>query len=884
MKKLASLCLVLCFVATNVFSQSFTPGNLVVLRVGDGSTALGSGSHPVFLDEYSTINGQLVQTKALPTVANGNNRALTLGGTATSEGALTLSQDRMFLTLAGYDTTTGVASVSGTNTNRIAAVVSATGTINTQTGIVAGSAYKASSIRGAVTDGTGVWFAGAGSSSTGGTYYVPLNSLTSSPVKISSAPTNTRVVNIFNDQLYISSASSTFYGVSEVGAGKPIISGQTTTLLDSVTSGSPYGFALFDVNSAEAGSDLAYVADDQGGIYKFSKVNGKWLNNGKTANTTFRGLTLLNVCGTIKGFTATQDSVYMFQDAAGYNQALNATLTPVLGKQTNTVFRGISFTPGTLDPLPIIASLGNSAPALCFGDTSGSATITTTGGTGTKTYTWNDGKLGASRTNLSNGVYSVTVTDQAGCSAVVTNISITQPTQLAANVAKLNVSCFGGNDGGLAVGGSGGTPSYQYNWNVGNGTNLAAGVYSVTVSDANNCTVVKTDTVKQPALLVLNSTKGNVTCGSNNNGFITLSATGGNGGNGFVWNDNDVSSSRTNLTAGNYSVTVTDSKGCTAERKDTITQTASLNVSGTADSVSCYGGTNGSINVSATGGSGSFNYTWSGNLSGANPSNLQVGNYTVTVDDGNGCTGTNSFTVSQPDSISLSGTISNANCYGGDGSVVLTASGGTGALTIAWQNNFNPANLAAGTYTVTVSDANNCSAAATYTVTEPDSLSLNAQVTNVTTVNGSDGAITLTVSGGTPNYDFDWGNNVITKDRSSLTAGSYTVTVTDDKGCTAERTYTVSQPTAIDKIDEIVWVKNAGTNGSDLLFEINLAQAADLSISSFTMNGKKVAQQFVKNISNEIIAVSTQTLASGIYFIQFQAAEKTATVKVSVSK
>lgn len=884
MKKLASLCLVLYFVAANVFSQAFTPGNLVVLRVGDGSASLTSASQPVFLDEFSTTTGQLVQTKALPTVANGNNRALTLGGTATSEGALTLSSDRMYLCLAGYDTTIGIASISGTNTNRIAAVVSAAGTINTQTGIVAGSAYKTSSIRGAVTDGSGVWFAGAGSSSTGGTYYVPLNSLTSSPTKISSAPTNTRVINVFNGQLYISSASSSFFGVSEVGTGNPTLTGQTTTLLDSVTSASPYGFALFDVNVTETGNDLAYVADDQGGIYKFSKVNGKWISNGKTANTAYRGLALLNVCGTIKGFTATQDSVYMFQDATGYNQALNATITAVLGKQNNTAFRGISFTPGTLDPLPFSATLGNSAPALCFGDTTGSASINTLGGSGTKTFTWSDGKNGASRTNLANGVYSVTVTDQAGCTAVVTNISITQPTQLTANVAKLNVSCFGKNDGGLVVGGSGGTTPYQYNWSSGNGSNLAAGVYSVTVSDANNCTVVKTDTVKQPALLVLNSTKGNVTCGSNNNGFITLTTSGGNGGNSFVWNDNDFSSSRNNLSAGNYSVTVTDSKGCTAERKDTIVQTASLNVGGTTDSVSCYGGNNGSINVMATGGSGTFNYTWSGNLNGANPVNLSAGNYTVTVDDGNGCTGTNSFTVAQPDSISLSSTINDANCYGGNGSIVLSALGGTGTLTATWQNALNPANLPAGTYSVTVTDANNCSTTETFTIAQPDSLSLNAQITNVTTANGSDGAIVLNVSGGSPNYDFDWGNNIISKDRSNLTAGSYTVTVTDDKGCTLNRTFVVSQPSAIGKIGEIVWLKNAGTNGSDLLFEINLAQASNLSVSAFNVNGKRVSQQFIKNVSNEKIVINTQSFASGIYFINFQAEGKTATVKVSVSK
>lgn len=803
---------------TATYCQSFTPGNIVVVRVGDGSVSLDSKSQPVFLDEYS-VTGQLVQSKALPTATNGNHHRLTLSGSAVSEGALTLSANKQYLCLAGYDTTVGAASVTSLSVGRVAAIVDANGNINTQTGIVAGSAYKTSNIRGAATnDGTGVWFSGAGSSSSGGTYYVPADSFTATPTKISAAPTNTRVVNVFGGQLYLSSASSTFFGVSEVGSGLPTTSGQTTTSLSGVNDSSSYAFVLFDVDATEPGNDLLYLVNDnttKGGVLKYSKVAGTWVSNGRLASSnSFRGLALIEACGSVSGYVASQDSICAFTDMAGYNQPINASIAALVGKATNTVFRGIAFAPGTSAGSAPVASLGATTNVKCFGDSTGSATVNVTGGTGTITYAWSDNGTGASRNNLQQGVYSVTVSDQLGCTTVVTNIGITQPAAaLGANVAKLDVACFGESNGSIVIAGTGGTAPYQYAWSSGNGTNLAAGVYTITVTDTNNCQLVKTDTVKQPAPLVLNAVKGNITCGSTNNGSLALNTAGGNGGNTYLWNDNDTTVSRSNLTAGAYSVTVTDSKGCTAERKDTILQTANLNVGGTATDVACYGGSNGAISVVTTGGTGNYNYTWSSSASGANPTNLAVGVYTVTVDDGTGCTGTQTFTVAQPDSLNLSG-----------------------------------------------------------------------QVTNVSSAGGADGAIVLTVSGGTPNYDYDWGNSVVTKDRSNLTAGTYTVTVTDDKGCTQSSAFTVSQPTGLKEIGEIIWVKNAGTSGGNVWFEVNTVTTCDVHISTFTANGTLVAQQTVKDVSSQLVAINTESFVAGMYFVRFKAEGKTVTVKIAVSK
>lgn len=888
MQKVYTLCFALCL-AHSIFSQAFTPGNIVVVRIGDGAAPLSSAAQPVFLDEFSSLTGQLVQSKALPTTVSGSNRRLTLSGTATSEGALALSANKQFLCLAGYDTTVGTAGVSGIIVGKVAAIVSAGGNINTQTGIAAGSGFNSGNMRAAITNnGNEVWFAGSGSSNSGGTYYVPANTFTSSPTKLSSTPSNTRTVNIYGGQLYISSASSGFYGVSQVGTGLPTTSGQTTSLLPGVNDSSNYAFVVFDANANEAGNDLIYVADDntsKGGIIKYSKVGGIWVNNGKiAASRSMRGLALLNACGKIRGYVSSQDTIYTFTDLAGYNQPMNATLVPLVAKQANTVFRGIAFAPGTLDPVAPTATLGASAPVKCFGTATGSASINVTGGTGNLTYSWSDGGSGASRNNLLQGNYNVTVTDQIGCSSVVSNINITQPAALVANVTKTDVTCFGLTNGSFVVNASGGTPNYQYNWSSGNGTNLAAGVYSVTITDANNCSLVKTDTIKQPPLLILNASKGNVTCGSSNNGFINLTAVGGNGGNTFLWSDNDTSSNRTSLLAGEYAVTVTDSKGCTAERKDTILQTANLSVSGSVNDVTCFGGSNGSITVSAFGGSGNYNYSWSGNLSGSNPANLSVGVYSVTVDDGNNCTGTASFSVNQPDSIRIDATVSDVLCYGGTGSIALNVSGGSGSFTATWSNNANPTALLAGSYSLTVTDGNNCTKTQSFSITQPDSISISAQVTNASTFGASDGAISLNVTGGVPNYDFDWGNNITSKDRSNLVAGTYNVTVTDDNGCTKSASFVVSQPSSVNEIGEIIWVKRAGNIGVNLFFTINLYNTSDVQIAVLDVSGKTLIRQTIARAKTEVVSINTESLATGIYFVRFEAKDKSATMKVVINK
>src|SRR5690349_19870259 len=216
MKKIYILYLFLLMFVPYLFS--FTPGNIIIVRVGSG-TALSNAGAPVFLEEY-TPAGVLVQIIPMPTVISGSNKRFVVTGTSTSEGNLTLSNDKHFITLTGYDADVGTASVSTTaGISRVVALVDENGNINTSTAFTDG--FTGSNIRGSYTvDGTAFWMSGTASpSTTGGVRYAVLGG--SSSVQISNTALNTRFIYVYNGQLYVSTGSAGFLGVNAVGTGMP---------------------------------------------------------------------------------------------------------------------------------------------------------------------------------------------------------------------------------------------------------------------------------------------------------------------------------------------------------------------------------------------------------------------------------------------------------------------------------------------------------------------------------------------------------------------------------------------------------------------------------------------------------------------------------------
>lgn len=367
-------------------SAQINPGNLVVVRIGDGAAALTNAAQAVFLDEYTT-SGTLVQSIAMPTVVSGSNLPLTNSGTATSEGFLTLSANGQYLVSGGYGTSPGTASVASTTSaavNRVIARVGLNGVVDTSTALT--DTFSANNIRSATTDdGTRFWAAGAN----GGIRFTTLGATTSTALN-TTAPTNNRVVDIYAGQLYTSSATGAFQGLSAVGSGLPTGTGNTITLLPGFPTAS--GPSAYDFFFADAAT--VYVADDRasvaGGIQKWTldPVSGTWslaytLNPPQVGglNVGCRGLT-----GTVRGgiatLYATTTSTTMNQIVSVTDTGAAAQFTVVATTGTNTVLRGIRLVPaggGSLVRIP--HGCGQATISVTGSPTLGGSVSTTLGGT-----------------------------------------------------------------------------------------------------------------------------------------------------------------------------------------------------------------------------------------------------------------------------------------------------------------------------------------------------------------------------------------------------------------------------------------------------------------------------------------------------------------------
>jgi predicted extracellular nuclease len=330
--------------AYNSVLAPFTAGDLVIYRVGDGTSGLVNTGSKVFLDEY-TPSGTLVQSIAIPSSAIGANNSLIASGTATSEGLLTLSGDGKYLMLSGYNAALGsLASAPSRTVGR----VDSNGVVDTSTALTDFSAGN--NPRSVVsTNGTDLWVAGGA----GGVRYATIGSTTST--QLSTTLTNIRQVNIFNGQLYASTGSGTTVRLGTVGSSTPTTSGQVITNLPGFpVTGSPYGFYLADLTPTIAGVDTLYVADDIANqIQKYSLSNsGNWVANGSVTATGVRGLTAstsgstVNIFGTTGGSGATGGgSLYSFVDTTGYNANISGTASTIATAALNTAFRGIAFAP-----------------------------------------------------------------------------------------------------------------------------------------------------------------------------------------------------------------------------------------------------------------------------------------------------------------------------------------------------------------------------------------------------------------------------------------------------------------------------------------------------------------------------------------------------------
>ncbi|MEI6683660.1 MAG: SprB repeat-containing protein, partial [Bacteroidota bacterium] len=467
-------------------------------------------------------------------------------------------------------------------------------------------------------------------------------------------------------------------------------------------------------------------------------------------------------------------------------------------------------------PLSVNTSQSN---VKCYGNSTGSITLSVSNGTSPYTFLWSGTGVVASAQNqsgLAAGTYNVTVTDLGGCSNTAST-TITQPLNpLAASATTGPVSCKTGSNGTITLGVSGGTSAYTFNWSgtgvvatAQNQSGLGAGTYNVTVTDQNGCTTTASATVNEPAIALSASAAQTqpVSCFGGNNGTATVSASNGWGSYTYLWNNSQTGATATTLTAGTYRVTVTDGHGCAVTASATVNGPAAALAATAAQTqlVTCFGGTDGTATVYPSDGWGSYTYFWNNSQTGATATGLTAGTYSVTVTDGHGCTVTASTGVIGPIQ-ALAATAAGTKvvtCFGGsDGTATVYPSyGWYASYTYQWSNSQTGATatgLAAGPYTVTVTDAHGCTTTASATVSGPSAaIASSAAGTKVVTCfGGADGQATVYPSHGWGSYTYFWNNSQTGATATGLAAGSYTVTVTDGNGCTSTASATVSGPAA----------------------------------------------------------------------------------------
>jgi large repetitive protein len=512
----------------------------------------------------------------------------------------------------------------------------------------------------------------------------------------------------------------------------------------------------------------------------------------------------------------------------------------------------------TLDNLDPSVYAGGFNLSGCFPD--GSITTTMSGGVTPYTYAWTgpngftstDGNL----TALAAGTYTLIATDANGCDVTGT-IVLTEPSGLDISGTSFvypsgtNISCFGASDGSIDMTTAGGAGPYDYSWTDGAGFtastedigSVPAGTYTLTVTDDNGCVVDTTITLVEPVVLDQAITSptfpsgDNISCFGFNDGSIDYTVGGGSPGYTYVWSTTDGSGLTTGtedqagLTAGTYTVTVTDINGCVITTNIELTEPTILTQNITAgtypsgDNISCFGFNDGSIDYTVGGGSPGYTYVWSTadgtgiTITNEDQTGLTVGTYEVTATDINGCIIETTITLIEPTPLAQTGTPfvypsgDNISCFGlSDGSIDYDVTGGSPGYVYSWSSTQVTQDIngvPAGTYTVTATDINGCTIDTTIVLVEPDPLAQSTTLSiypsgdNISCFTFNDGSIDYIPSGGSPGYTYVWsttdgsGLTAGSEDQSGLTAGTYQVVMTDVNGCQQTTTVTLVQPTEL---------------------------------------------------------------------------------------
>ncbi len=550
---------------------------------------------------------------------------------------------------------------------------------------------------------------------------------------------------------------------------------------------------------------------------------------------------------------------------------------------------------------------GSVTPNTACGTPNGAFTVNVTSGTAPYSFTANglNSTIGTFN-GVAGAVYVVNVTDANGCTGTI-NVTVPEnaPTvTLSQSSVTPNTTC-GTPNGAFTVSATNGASPYTYTVSgvsnsTGTFTGLAGNTYTVNVVDANGCTGTLNVVVVNNALTLnaqITNNSPNTSCVSPN-GAITVSAT--NGAAPYTYNNGiatNQSGQFANLAASTYVVTVTDANSCTGTVSATVVNQANppaLTVQSNTPNTACVAPYNGSFSINATGGSAPYTYAIGGvtNQTGSFTA-LQGGSYPVTVTGANGCTATiNVDVLNQPTTLNVQvgNNTANTSCTNANGSFMVSATGGNAPYTynIAGATNqtgtFN--GLSASTYNITVSDAAGCSGTASVTVINNQAtISLNTSSTLASSGTSPDGSASVTATGGTAPYDYEWSNGEDDATITGVLPGDYTVTVTDANSCSATATvtvqFTVSTASAKNALQLSIYPNPAKENVN---VTVELNESMNISIEVFNVLGEKVIARNLGKTAKANHVINMNGLSEGVYMIRVNYGEKTAVRRVVLNK
>ncbi|MGQ0828904.1 MAG: PKD domain-containing protein [Bacteroidota bacterium] len=484
--------------------------------------------------------------------------------------------------------------------------------------------------------------------------------------------------------------------------------------------------------------------------------------------------------------------------ASGINNDGTFTTTACAG--ATVIFKIYSSDPDTAQNLSMVWNNG----------ITGASFTTSTGSRPVATFSWTPTAADISTTSH---CFTVTVKDDNcpynGSQTYSYCITVTG---LDLRMSSTEANCNASN-GTATVDVLSGIGPFSYEWLPTGGKNAEAtglqpGTYTVNVRNASGCFsagVVIVGTGPAPGNISINST--NISCNNGTNGTATTVVNGGQTPYTYAWSNGNSTVTINGLSAGTYSVIVTTANGCTTSESVTITQPTALAYTISHSNISCYNANDGIATVATTGGIAPYTYVWNTSpiQTAATAFNLATGMHSVIITDDNGCSISAGTVITQPTALTANAmTVNNITCNGlTNGSATVGGTGGTGPYTYTWSTNpiqytQSVTGLAPGTYTATITDANNCTANSTITITEPSALILSAAAIPVTCNGACNGQTIVIPAGGTPVYGYQWlPGGGTSPSASGLCPGTYTIRVTDANGCVANESVVVTQPAPI---------------------------------------------------------------------------------------